>query len=52
MNINYMKILSKKEVKQINKEMVKWVKKTLDSDNGCELYSILVKLHDLFERIK
>ena len=47
-----MQILSKKESRKMNKEILKWVKKTLDSDNGCEFYNILMNLKSLFERVR
>lgn len=46
-----MQALSEKQIKKMNKEMLEWVKKTLESDNGCDLYNILNHLKSLFERV-
>ena len=50
-SINYLRILTKKESSKMNKDMVKWVKKTLDAEDGYELYNILRNLQGLFEKI-
>ncbi len=51
--IHYMRILSKKEVKKMHKEMVDWVKKTLESNGDPYfLYDILLGLKKQSEKIE
>lgn len=51
MSINFLKLLSKEESKQMDKKMVEWVKKTLNkSDCQWELYNILSRLRVLIEK--
>lgn len=47
----YMQALSKEEEKQMNKEIVNWVRKTLNGEHGTHLYNILRQLKYLMEEV-
>lgn len=48
----YMRVLNDKEIKQMNTDMVEWVKKSLSGEYGIYLYNILLQLKSLIEGVK
>ena len=46
-----MQNLTKEDIKQMDKEMVEWVKKGLNSPYGHWLYNVLLSLKDLYEEL-
>ena len=44
-----LRAISEEEIKQWNKEMVAWVKKTLEGENGHLLRNLLNELKEIWE---